>query len=137
MTTNPRALDVAVAILGSITPELRQNVEDRGREFFDKLVALRNELDGAITKVQGTGLLVSAELDPERFKSYGANSTEQYVRAHGINVIHGGINALRFTPPLDITSEEIDLIIDVTRDAIVNGPVRESVPQAEASSEAA
>jgi acetylornithine/succinyldiaminopimelate/putrescine aminotransferase len=137
MTTNPRALDVAVAILGSITPELRQNVEDRGREFLEKLVALRNELDGAITKVQGTGLLVSAELDPERFKSYGVNSTEQYVRAHGINVIHGGINALRFTPPLDITSEEIDLIIDVTRDAIVNGPVRESVPQAEASSEAA
>jgi len=79
-----------------------------------------------ITKVQGTGLLLSAELDPARFKSYGANSTEEYVRKHGINVIHGGSNALRYTPPFDITSEEVDLIIEVTRDAVINGPVKES-----------
>ena len=59
MTTNPRALDVAVAILNSITPELRQNVEDRGREFLDKLKAMQDELGGSITKVQGTGLLCS------------------------------------------------------------------------------
>jgi len=46
MTTNPRALDVAVASLSSITPELRQNIEDRGAEFLDKLKALQNELGG-------------------------------------------------------------------------------------------
>jgi acetylornithine/succinyldiaminopimelate/putrescine aminotransferase len=137
MTTNPRALDVAVATLGGITPELRQNIRDRGREFFDKLTALQNELGGDITKVQGTGLLLSAELDPERFKSYGFNSTEEYVRTHGINVIHGGSNALRYTPPFDITSEEVDVIIAVTRDAILNGPKKESAIQTGASSEAA
>lgn len=137
MTTNPRALDVAVATLGSITPELRQNVKDRGREFFDKLIALQDELGGDITRVQGTGLLLSAELDPGKFKSYGANSTEEYVRKHGINVIHGGINALRYTPPFDITSEEVDLIIQVTRDSILNGPRVEATEQTGTSSEAA
>jgi len=133
MTTNPRALDIALAVLKTITPELRQNIRDRGRELLDKLTALQNELDGCITKVQGTGLLTSAELDPVHFKNYGANSTEEYMRKHGINVIHGGINALRFTPPFDITSEGVDLIVQVTRDAILNGPVK----VAKAASEAA
>jgi len=133
MTTNPRALDIAATVLASVTPELRQNVEDRGQEFLDKLFALQDELGGSIVKVQGTGLLLSAELDPARFKSYGDNSTEEYMRKHGINVIHGGTNALRFTPPFDITSAEVDVIIQVTRDSIVNGPVK----QAQTASEAA
>ncbi len=133
MTSNPRALDIAVSVLNSITPELRQNIEDRGRELIDKLTALQNELDGRITKVQGTGLLLSAELDPARFKSYGANSTEEYMRINGINVIHGGANALRYTPSFDISSEEVDLIIQATRDAIVNGPVKVADTASEAA----
>jgi len=124
MTTNPRAMDIALAVLNSITPQLRQNIRDRGHELVDKLKALQTELGNSITKVQGTGLLVSAELDTERFKNYGANSTEEYMRKHGINVIHGGINALRFTPTFDITSEGVDLIVQATRDAIVNGPTK-------------
>jgi len=134
MTTNPRALDIAISVLGGVTPQLRQNIEDRGREFLDKLTALQNEMDGCITKVQGTGLLLSVELDPERFRSYGTDSSEEYMRNNGINVIHGGSNALRFTPPFDISSEEVDLIIDATRDAIVNGP---TIKPVETKSEAA
>ena len=133
MTTNPRALDIAVTVLNSITPELRSNIADRGQEFLDKLTALQDELGSCITKVQGTGLLLSAELDPARFRSYGTDSSEEYMRFNGINVIHGGTNALRFTPPFDITSAEVDLIVNAVRDAIVNGPVIE----ADAASEAA
>ncbi len=133
MAANPRALDIAVAVLNSITPELRQNIEDRGRELMEKLTGLQNELGGSITRVQGTGLLLSAELDPQRFRSYGAGSTEEYMRIRGINVIHGGKNALRYTPPFDITSAEVDLIIEATRDAIVNGPVKESAEAASAA----
>ena len=136
MTTNPRALDIAVAVLNGITPQLRQNIRDRGQELFDKLTELKNEMGGHITKVQGTGLLASAELDPALFKSYGANSTEEYIRKHGINVIHGGSNALRYTPSFDITSAEIDLIIRATRDALINGPRKEVLPEG-ATSEAA
>lgn len=133
MTTNPRALDIAITVLNSVTPELRQNIEDRGREFLDKLTALQNELGGCITKVQGTGLLLSAELDPARFKSYGTDSTEEYMRNNGINVIHGGSNALRFTPPFDISTEEVNLIIQAIRDAIVNGPMKEADTASEAA----
>jgi len=133
MTTNPRALDIAVTVLTGITAELRQNIEDRGGEFFAKLSALQDELGGCITKVQGTGLLLSTELDPERFKSFGIGSTEEYMRNNGINVIHGGTNALRFTPPFDIDSEGVDLIVQAIRDALVNGPMKDANTESEAA----
>ncbi|MAH90828.1 MAG: lysine 6-aminotransferase [Euryarchaeota archaeon] len=118
MTTNPRALETAVAVLERITPELRQNIRDRGVEFVDKLNALAEELPGTITKVQGTGLLISAELEPTKMKVVGFDDVEVWCRKHGLGVIHGGMNALRYTPHFNITSEEVDLVINITRDAI-------------------
>ncbi|MGK2927611.1 MAG: hypothetical protein ACSLE2_18515, partial [Lysobacterales bacterium] len=55
---------------------------------------------------------------------YGTQSIEEYMRINGINVIHGGPNSLRFTPHFRITSEEIDLMIDATREALLKGPVK-------------
>jgi acetylornithine/succinyldiaminopimelate/putrescine aminotransferase len=121
MTTNPKALDVAAAVLQSITPELRRNIQERGREAIERFEALRRELDGLITAVQGTGLLFSVELAPI-FNCYGFDSTEEYMRQHGVNVIHGGENSLRFTPNFSVTSAELELLVDVTRDALLHGP---------------
>ncbi len=133
MTTNPRALDVACAVLDLLTAELRQNIRQRGEEFLSKLRALQEELGGRITGIQGTGLLFSTELDGKRYKSYGTGSIEEYMRMKGINVIHGGENSLRYTPHFNITSEEIDLIVDATRDALLNGPVKASTSEVEAA----
>lgn len=120
MTTNPRALETAVAVLDKITPELRQNIRERGREFVEKLEALAQEIPGTITQVQGTGLLLSAELDPEKMKVVGFDDVEVWCRKQGLGVIHGGINALRYTPHFNITTEEVDLVIDITRRAIMH-----------------
>ena len=122
MTANPRALDIAAAMLDALTPELRTNIRERGQEFLDKLGKLRDELgNGLITKVQGTGLLFSCELDPS-YKCYGAGSTEEFMRERGIGVIHGGTNSLRFTPHFGVTSEEVDLVIEHIRIALLKGP---------------
>lgn len=118
MTTNPRALEVAVAVLDAITPELRANIRERGEELVRKLQALADELPGAITKVQGTGLLVSAELDPARFQVVGFGGVEEWMRLHGFGVIHGGKNALRYTPWFGLGSAEVDLMVDGTRQAL-------------------
>ena len=81
MTTNPRAMDVGVAVLESITPELRENIRERGAEFVEQARARSPPSWTARSRrVQGTGLLVSCELDPERYLSYGADSTEEYLR---------------------------------------------------------
>lgn len=121
MTANPRALDVANAVLGQLTPELRANIAERGQSAVAKLKALADELGGLITKVQGTGLLFSCELSPA-FKCYGANSTEEFMREHGFGVIHGGANSLRFTPHFAVTDAELDLMVAGVRQALVEGP---------------
>jgi acetylornithine/succinyldiaminopimelate/putrescine aminotransferase len=133
MTSAPRALDVACAVLESLTPELRKNVQERGAEALEKLKALQDELGSRITGVQGTGLLFSVGLDGSRYKSYGADSLEEHMRFNGINVIHGGENSLRYTPHFGITSEEVDLLVDATRDAILNGPMKAEASEAEAA----
>ncbi|MBT8063775.1 MAG: aminotransferase class III-fold pyridoxal phosphate-dependent enzyme [Gammaproteobacteria bacterium] len=133
MTSCPRALDVARAVIESLTPELRQNIRDRGAEALEKLNRMKEELGDRVTGVQGTGLLFSVGLDGSRYKSYGAQSLEEYMRFHGINVIHGGENSLRFTPHFGITSAEVDLLVEATRDAILNGPVKAAAKEAAAA----
>ena len=121
MTTNPRALDVACAVLAQLTPELRANIRQRGQDAVAKLEALKAELGGLVTKVQGTGLLFSCELSRE-FKGYGTGSTEEWMRERGIGVIHGGENSLRFTPHFAVGADEIDLLVTMVKRALLEGP---------------
>jgi acetylornithine/succinyldiaminopimelate/putrescine aminotransferase len=62
-------------------------------------------------------------LSPE-YKAYGTGSAEEHMRLNGIGVIHGGENSLRFTPHFEVTSAEVDLIVEHVKDALVNGPKR-------------
>ncbi|MEE4217959.1 MAG: aminotransferase class III-fold pyridoxal phosphate-dependent enzyme [Xanthomonadales bacterium] len=133
MTTNPRAMDVACAVLDGLTPEVRRNIRERGAEAIAKLKIMAEELGDRVTGVQGTGLLFSVGLDGSRYKSYGAGSIEEYMRIHGISVIHGGENSLRYTPYFAITSEEVDLLVEATRQAILKGPVKAAVEEAAAA----
>ncbi len=121
MTANPRALDVACAVLGQLTPELRANIQQRGKQALAMLEVLKAESEGRITKVQGTGLLYSCEL-AAGYKGYGAGSTEEWMRERGIGVIHGGENSLRFTPQFTVTEDELALVVSVIKRALLEGP---------------
>ena len=123
MTTNPRALDVACAVLDSITPELRENIVARGKEFVEKFEGLKSEFPGIVTGVSGTGLLFALHLNKDGYVVVGDDCVESYMRKIGIGVIHGGENALRFTPHFNITSEEVDLIVEKIRETLKRGPV--------------
>lgn len=116
MTTNPRALDVATAVLEGIDEELRTNIRERGKELVEKLGALSSEMPGVFGKAQGTGLLVSVEVDPS-IPVVAEAGLERKCRELGLNVIHGGPNSLRFTPQFAVTSQEIDLIVELVREA--------------------
>ncbi len=121
-TTNPRALDVASAVLERVTPELRKNIKDKGKEFLDKFEGLKKEFPDVVRKVQGTGLLCAIDIFPEAFEVCGIGQLEQYLRTKGIGVIHGGANSLRFTPHFEINSKEVDLIVAELRNAFKAGP---------------
>ena len=118
MTANPKALEVGCAVLDSLTDTLRANIRARGEQMVAGLEALAEEIPGVITKVQGTGLLLSAEIDPAVAPVVGFDGLEMWCRRHGLGVIHGGKNALRFTPGFDITAEEVELVLDVVRQSI-------------------
>ncbi len=121
MTSNPRALDVAIAVLDSLTDERRENIRVRGKQLVDGLASLA---DIGVTSAQGTGLLSSCALEA-RYKTYGANSIEDYLRRNGLGVIHGGARSLRYTPVFDLTSKEVDLIVALTKDGLLNGPTQQ------------
>ena len=118
MTTNPRALEVGCAVLDDITDRLRVNIREKGKELYKKFEKLAGEFPEAIISVTGTGLIVSAELNPDRYQVVGEKGFEYYLRTHGIGMIHGGHNGIRFTPHFKITSEEIELIISTVRDGL-------------------
>jgi acetylornithine/succinyldiaminopimelate/putrescine aminotransferase len=115
--------------MGALTPQMRENIRKRGVEAVERLEKLKSELGGLITKVQGTGLLFSCELAPQ-FKCYGAGSTEEWLRQHGLNVIHGGANSLRFTPHFSITADELDLMVGMVGQALREGPGAEQAAAA-------
>jgi acetylornithine/succinyldiaminopimelate/putrescine aminotransferase len=122
MTSNPRAMDIGVAVLDLLHDGLRENIRERGSDLLAKLGSLVDETDHAVVSVQGTGLLLSCELD-ERYKIHGSDSTEDYLRRHGLAVIHGGKHSLRYTPVFDISAKEVDLIVSLTRQALIDGPL--------------
>ena len=111
MTTNPRGLDVACAVLDRITPAVRANIRDQGCNFVGDLKALQARFPDLITSVQGTGLLFCCELNAARVKAIGPGSAEERCRQRGLGIIHGGRNALRFTPHFEITDEERQLMM--------------------------
>jgi len=118
MTGNPRAMEAACAVLDSITDGLRANIRDRGAELREALEAVAREFPGAVDRVVGTGLMVSAILNPGRYRVLGEGGFEEYLRRHGIEMVHGGDTGLRFTPPFDITSEEVALIVSMVRQGL-------------------
>jgi acetylornithine/succinyldiaminopimelate/putrescine aminotransferase len=123
MTANPRALEVGCAVLDNITPEFRKNIQDRGLEFIEKFNEIKEDFPGVVSAVTGTGLLCAIHLSDKGYQVVGDDGVELYMRKYGIGVIHGGTNALRFTPHFNISSEEIGLICDVIRDALNQGPI--------------
>jgi acetylornithine/succinyldiaminopimelate/putrescine aminotransferase len=123
MTANPRGLEAACHVLDEMTPQRRQNIVDKGKELNQKFLQLGNEFPDAITEITGTGLLVAIHLNQAGYSVVGQSGLERYLRTQGIGVIHGGENALRFTPYFDITTADVDLIVECVRNALKRGPV--------------
>lgn len=117
MTTNPRALDIACSTLSLLTTPLRRNIVDSGNRFKEALVALSKRHPTVIENVTGTGLLLAAHLSPN-YPVLGAGSVEDTCRRNGLGVIHGGKNALRFTPWFQLDDAQIELMISILDESI-------------------
>jgi len=118
MTTNPRALNVGVAVLEMMTEEVRENVQKSGAELIEKLHGLWKKYPDVCTNVTGTGLMSCLHLDHKFPVVDKDGGLESEIRMDGISFIHGGENGMRFTPHFKLSSKEIDLIIAVLDKAL-------------------
>lgn len=123
MTGNPRACNVAAAVLGSITDGMRTNIVEMGKYAVAKYKELQAEFPQLITSVTGTGLLYAVQLNEEAFPVVAAQGAEWILRKQGLGVIHGGHNALRFTPHFKITKDEMDMQVEFIRSLLCRTPL--------------
>ena len=110
MTGNPKALEIGIETLKRVTPELSENIRDKGAKFINMLNNVKKHYPFIATHVTGQGLLCALHIKEHYPVVADVNGLEYLCRKNGLNVIHGGKNALRFTPNFNITDDEIELV---------------------------
>ena len=109
MTSNPKALEIGIDTLNRVNNDVINNINEKGIQFKNMLENLQAKYPDIATHVTGTGLLLALHIN-DSYPVVQDKGLEYICRFNGLNVIHGGKNALRFTPHFKITDEEIELI---------------------------
>ena len=101
---SPLVASVANVVLKLVNrPEFLAAVAQKGAYLKERLQELNSP---AITGVRGVGLMVAADL------TIPANDVIQAGYRQGLLLINAGPNTLRLVPPLTVSREEIDLLIE-------------------------
>ncbi len=106
---NPIALAGANVVLSKINDSLIAEVRQKGEYLKNELKFINN---GLIKDVRGLGLMVGVEVnvDPEKLK--------QVAFKNGLLLNTVSRNVVRFLPPLNITYQEIDMIVQLFENSI-------------------
>ncbi|MBA3361585.1 MAG: acetylornithine transaminase [Acidimicrobiia bacterium] len=105
----PVICSAALAVLDIIESEgFLKNCRARSSQLQRGLSLLQG-----VKQVRGKGLLLAAQLDHER-----ANEVASSALQHGLVVNAVRPDAIRFTPPLSVTADEVELGIDRFRQAL-------------------
>lgn len=115
MCANPKALDIGFETLNRLDKFVSNNIVKQGDKFVNMLNSLKHLYPHIIEEVTGTGLLIAAHIN-KKYAVVSKNGLEINCRKRGLNVIHGGKNALRFTPYFLINDSEIELIKYILKD---------------------
>jgi 4-aminobutyrate aminotransferase len=105
---NPVACAAALATIDLIENGLMANAAEVGNYLKEKLTRLKNK-HSAIKDVRGRGLMVGAELADAELR-------ERVVRAafeSGLLLLGCGESTIRFSPPLIVTKNEVDVAVDI------------------------
>lgn len=106
---NPLSAAAACAVLRELGGGLMAHVADVGAHFKARL----SELDPArIRAVRGRGLLLGLELRDKAAPVIAA------LKERGVLTINAGATVIRFVPPLIITRQQVDEVVDLVADAL-------------------
>ena len=110
---NPLACAAALASLEVIA---REKLPERAKalgEYF--LTELRSVKSAKIREVRGLGLMIGIELKEK------AGPSVQQIIEKGVIVLLAGATVIRLLPPLVITKEEIDQVLNVLKEVLAAG----------------
>lgn len=109
---NPLACAAAYATLSTIINEkLPQAAKEKGKHFIDLLQKLAKEFD-SVKEVRGNGLMVGVEV------THKAADVLAIMRDKKVIAGVAGANVIRFLPPLVMTIEELDKVVDILAQAL-------------------
>ena len=113
---NPLACAASLAALGEMERlDLPARAAENGAYFMERLQEINSPL---IREVRGLGLLVGVELKKKSAPFL------QALTEHGVVALSAGMNVIRFLPPLVITGEQLDRVVD-TLQQVLSQPVSE------------
>ncbi len=113
---NPLACAAANVVLDTVPNEkFLAHVEEVGKYFKDKLIALQKKYPAQISEIRGEGLIFGAQLDKPKLSGVEIVN-ECMKRGAIINCTVGTV--LRFIPPLIVTPAHVDEVIDILDDVL-------------------
>jgi len=125
---NPVACAAGIAVLETIEREhLVANAAERGAELMEGLRSIMGE-DERIGDVRGLGLMIGVEFvkDRDTLEPDGATceAVRQLCADEGLLILSCGTehNVIRWIPPLDVTSQEIDEALSTFRSVLRTMP---------------
>lgn len=111
---NPVAAAAALVVMEELlSPGFLADVVTKGTYFQKQLENLVRDFPGIASKARGLGLIQGLVLTPEYAPKGGAMVNQLFKMGYLINF--AGNVALRFLPPLIVTTAEIDRLIDALR----------------------
>jgi 4-aminobutyrate aminotransferase len=112
---NPLACAAALETIALLEGGLIANAEERGHQAMAGLARLRARHAEVVTDVRGKGLMIGIELDtPER-----AEAVQWQAFQRGLLVLECGRKAVRLSPALTASAEEVDTALGLLGEAIM------------------
>ncbi len=118
---NPISCQAALATIRLLEQGLMVNAAQRGEQLMSGLRALQQEFE-CLGEVRGRGLMVGVELVKDReTKERAGDWRDQVVQAafhKGLLLLGCGLNTIRFCPALTVSADEIEVSLELFRDAL-------------------
>jgi L-lysine 6-transaminase len=86
-----------------------QNVREQGRTVLEGLHALEARFPGRVTEVRGSGLMCAFDLENGTIR----NTLVDTIFKNGAIILPCGTRSVRFRPPLNISSSEVALALEL------------------------
>jgi 4-aminobutyrate aminotransferase len=118
---NPVSCAAALETIKVLKNGLVRNAETVGTHLQNRLRALMDQYP-LIGDVRGRGLMIGVELVRDRkTKERATTERDRIVQAmfqRGVLLLGAGRNAVRFAPPLVLTTDQADTVVDIFSDVL-------------------